>query len=228
MEDEKSPERTALERAKMTPAERRFERCRKDYLALPDNDFKRTSLFILNSDIFWRGELKGKVSKNKNKQYVTYPIKDLGGLIAKLVKAHLERLNLNIDEIHQRQLILAMHSLRASRNLPAVAVQARDLPRKDDFLFQEAKNLGVANQAEIDRITKNGLIQDLKDKDMDALNELEKPLHLSLAKIFHTYASSAPTARLAEWVNEVLKVLGQNQIPDRTLREHITNEIIQK
>ena len=213
MEDEKSPGWTALERAKIKSAERK---CEKHSPALPDSDLKRFSLAILDSGIFWRGGLKSKRSQIRKQGYTTYPIKDLEGLITKLVNAHLARLNLDIDEIQERELRLALVSLRE----PAY-----------DLLSQEAKNLGVANQAEIDRITQNGLIQDLKDledKVQDAFKELRKPLPLSLAKIFHTYAPSAPIARLAEWVKEVLEGLGQTPIPDRTLWGHIRDELIQK
>jgi hypothetical protein len=195
------------------PAERFFEQYRNDLLALPDSDIKRARLSILNSDIFWRGELKRKRSKSKNKHYETYPIEDIGELIAKLVNAYLARLTLSLDEILKRQRRLAAGD---------------SLPR--DLLFQDAKTLGFANQTEIDRICQNRLSKDLKgltEKVMDAYNELrQKPLHLSLAKIFHIYVPLAQIARLAKWVNEVLKALGQNQMKDRTLREYIKKEII--
>lgn len=200
---------------KQIPAERFFEQYRNDLLALPDSDLKRARLSILNSDIFWRGELKRRRSKTKYKQYETYPIEDIGELIAKLANAHQARLNLSIDEILKRQCQLA---------------SANSLPR--DLLFQDAKTLGFANQTEIDRISQNRLSPDLKSltkKVINAYNELrQKPLHLSLAKIFHIYAPLARIARLAKWVNEVLKALGQDQMKDRTLREHIKKEIIQK
>ncbi len=215
MEDDEHQCVEALEQPRQTRAETLFGWYQEDLLALPDSDLKRFSLAILDSGIFWRGGLKGKRAQIRKQGYVTYPIKDLGGLIAKLVNAHLARLNLNIYEIRERQLRWAM---------------AGKLPY--DLLFQDAKTLGVANQAEIDRICQNGLIQDLEDladKVMDAYNEiLQKPLPLSLAMILHTYAPSAPPARLADWVNKVLKALGQDPIPDRTLWGHIKDELIQK
>lgn len=223
MDDSNSIGQRVLERAKfknLTGAEQILEKYRQELLnpsqPLSQWEEKRRqlALSIIDSGIFWKGELKGKKlpSKEGKARYKPFPVDDLRHLIELLVDTCLETTPEPVD----------------------VEEALEDFDSSFKLLAHSVHHAGVSWR-EINKVWKNWREKFAIKIQSDSHpwwwygkgepEEEPRPLFERLSPTLIFAAPKAPCARIADWVNTILKALGERPVSDRTIRKYISDYI---
>jgi hypothetical protein len=223
MDDPNSFGQRVLERAKfknLTKAEQHLEEYRQELLnpSQPLSQWEETmrqlALSIIDSGIFCKGELKGKKlpSKGRKAQYKTFPVDNLGHLVKLLVDNCLETTPEPVDveealEDFDNSFKLIAHSVHHA------GVSWREIKK----VWKEwREKLAIKIQSGSHPWWWYGKGEP---------EEEPRPLFERLFPTLLFAAPKAPHARIAEWVNTILKALGERPVSDRTIRKYISEYI---
>ncbi len=184
------------------PAGLKYTDCEQKRLAL--------TLAIMDSGIFWRGQLKGrKLSTVGPVRYQTYPLEDIQHFLSLLVEDYFE------SQPEQVEFEEVMRIFERDLRTIADAVIYAGAPRRQ---VNKIHNNWLEIFAE--KVRKDGPPW-WWFKGYESEEEIP-PFHESLFGTLIFAAPNAPRYRIAKWVNSILKAFGKQPIKDRTLRNQIS------
>lgn len=172
---------------------------------------EKIQLKIMDSGIFWRGMLKGRALSGgspRKPKYKCYPLSSSGEIYTLLRELADQYIGDDVDE----------------------AVE--DFYRAFKAIAKTARYAGVS-KAQIDNIMKSWGEKVESKFESDGPPEWwysrsgpevrSLPLHerLAFTLVYRLPESEIPHARIANWVNIILETLGEERVPDRTLRGFI-------
>lgn len=206
--DQRSPEKP-----KKTPKE--FEKVFQSYreeLTPHPSPKEEQIIKIMDSGIFWKGELKGKAlsgGSRRNPKYKSYSLRNPNFIIVLLNEIAEECMGNAVDEA------------------------LGDFYRAFDAIAQTARYAGVT-QKQIDKVKKSwGETVENKFEsdgppgwwyDKSGPEDRTQPLYARLGFILIYRledSSKVPHARIAWWINSILTAIGEDPVADRTLRDYI-------
>jgi hypothetical protein len=185
---------------------------RKFLTSDPTSKEKQIQVRIMDSGIFWEGMLKGKArsgGSRRNPKYIMYPLRSpnlIGALLRELAEQFME------DDVDDA--LAAFYGAF-------------------DAIAQTARYAGVT-QKQIDNVKKSWG-EKVKSKfesdgppgwwnDRSGPEDRSQPLYARLGYFLVSClenSSKVPHARIAVWVNAILKAIGEEPVGDRTLRDYI-------
>jgi len=210
MDDNESFGLRVLERARnkrQSEAERIFSQyCKSESYEWQSPTYKRLALAILSSGIFKENELRGHARHKKN-----YPV-DLDHLLFDLVETHLHY-DLSLAYLH------------------------RDIIGSFDEYFDMMAGIariGGVRESQIQRIKQTwrekisarvaqGKISPHWRHIIQA-GRTPKEVYYRFADLLLLYAPQAPSSRIADWVNAILKSLGREPVSNSVLRDYVGKE----
>ncbi len=223
MTDSKAFGKTVLERAKaktQTEAEILLQKYKKELLTPSEGLSQReqkerqAALSIIDSGLFWRGELKGRKlsATGRGPRYQTFPVKDPQHLIKLIVEECLADLPHPDDS--ERILEAFDYSFNAIASVASYAGVPRRQVRKVWQTWREKLAVKVRRDGPPRRR------QDWEEPE-DWPGETLPPLAQRLVGTLFFAAPNAHNSRIAEWIITIIKALGKQTVSDRSLRNYI-------
>ena len=180
----------------------------------PTSEENQIQVRIMDSGIFWRGMLKGKAlsgGSRRNPKYIIYHLRSanyIGALLRELAEQFMG------DDVDDA--LAAFYGAF-------------------DAIAQTARYAGVT-QRQIDNVKKSWG-EKVKSKfesdgppgwwnDRSGPEDRSQPLYARLGYFLVSRledSSKVPDPRIAWWVNLIVKAIGYEPVPDRTLRDYIKN-----
>ncbi len=223
MDDPNSIGQRVLERARfknLTAAEQILEKYRQELLnpSQPLSQWeekkRQLALAIIDSGIFWKGELKGKKLpvKGGKARYRLFPVENSRHLIKLLVEDCLETTPEPVDAEQ------ALEDFDTSFKLLAYSVHHAGVSWREINRVWKIwrEKLAIKIQSDLHPWWWYGKGEP---------EEKPRPLFERLFPTLLFATSKAPHARIADWVNTILKALGERPVSDRTIRKYVSDYI---